>query len=67
MYYNDNHNCTNILLICMLFNILIMIGDRGSNNGQGKSKRRRNGKLLVHVTFFNCTTWENKRLTDICF
>ena len=52
MYYNDNHNCTNILLIRMLFNILIMIGDRGSNNIQGRSKRRKNGKLLVYIPFF---------------
>ena len=51
MYYNDNHNCTNILLIRMLFNILIMIGDRGSNNEQRISKRRRNGKFLVDVTY----------------
>ena len=47
MYCKSNMNCTNMLLLYMLFNIFIMIGDRGGNNGQAIFKRRINGKFWL--------------------
>ena len=40
-------NCTNMLLLYMLFNIFIMIDDRGDNNGQARFKRMINGKFWL--------------------
>ena len=66
MYCKSNMNCTNMLLLYMLFNIFIMIGDRGGNMDKQDSKE----ESMVSFSccyVFNCNTSENNRITDNCF